>query len=316
MPAPEPNGFGSETPVADGRAPLRDGLRPLRPLRTRVTVDVHAHTSYSDGSGIPLMVEAAEAAGLDGVGFTDHCSLSEAWRDERLLWNRNFDRTHERRREALAIAADRTDLTLYDAVEMDYEPGLEPAIGEFLDGAGFDYAAGSVHYVAGKQVFPFESFADASDAERRAFVDDYYDAVVSLVESELFDVLAHADLVENHPALRGLTTDAHRERVAAACADSRTVPEINAGRAGDRGEFDLFHPTEPLVAAFRERGVRFVVGTDSHDPDDFADRVPRLERCLDETGIEPLPVEDVVGGPAGGSSPAAEPGSSDPSEAS
>jgi len=78
-----------------GDAPLvvpraRDGLRPLRPLSVRVTVDVHAHTSYSDGSGIPLMVDAAEAAGLDAVGFADHCSLSEAWRDERLLWNRNF----------------------------------------------------------------------------------------------------------------------------------------------------------------------------------------------------------------------------------
>ena len=277
-----------------------------------MTVDVHAHTSYSDGSGIPLMVDAAEAAGLDAVGFTDHCSLSEAWRDERLLWNRNFDRTYARRREALALAADRTDLTLYDAVEMDYEPGLEPAIGEFLAEADFDYAVGSVHYVAGKQVFPFESFDGASDADRRAFVDDYYDAVVSLVESELFDVLAHVDLVENHPALRGLTTDAHRERVAAACADSRTVPEINAGRAGDRGEFDLFHPTEPFLEAFRERGVRFVVGTDSHDPEDFGDRAPRLERYLAEAGIEPLPVEAVLGDSDGGFPPAAESG---PSEA-
>ncbi|MFC7186441.1 PHP domain-containing protein [Halorubrum yunnanense] len=280
-----------------------------------MTVDVHAHTSYSDGSGIPLMVDAAEAAGLDAVGFADHCSLSEAWRDERLLWNRNFDRTHGRRREALATAADPADLTLYDAVEMDYEPELEGAIREFLADAGFDYAVGSVHYVAGKQVFPFESFADASDAERRAFVDDYYDAVVSLVESELFEVLAHADLVENHPALNGLTTAAHRERVAAACADSRTVPEINAGRAGDRGEFDLFHPTDPFVAAFRDRGVRFVVGTDSHDPEDFADRVPRLERYLDETGIEPLAVEEVVGGSPGDSLSTPETGPPDPSEA-
>ncbi|MFW6316986.1 MAG: PHP domain-containing protein [Halorubrum sp.] len=280
-----------------------------------MTVDVHAHTSYSDGSGIPLMVDAAEAAGLDAVGFTDHCSLSEAWRDERLLWNRNFDRTYVRRRTALSIVADRTDLAIYDAVEMDYERELEAAIAGFLDEAGFDYAIGSVHYVAGRQVFPFESFADASDAERRAFVDDYYDAVVSLVESELFDVLAHADLIENHPALRGLTTDAHRGRVAAACADSRTVPEINAGRAGDRGEFDLFHPTEPLLEAFRDRDVEFVVGTDSHDPADFADRVPRLERFLDETGIEPLAVEEILGD-SGGDRPDAPAGPSDPSEVS
>ena len=257
------------------------------------------------------MVDAAEAAGLDAVGFADHCNLSEAWRDERLLWNRNFDRTYARRREALAIAGDRTDLTLYDAVEMDYEPELEAAIDAFLSDAHFDYAIGSVHYVAGRQVFPFESFDDASEADRRAFVDDYYDAVVDLVESELFDVLAHVDLVENHPALNGLTTAAHRERVAAACADSRTVPEINAGRAGDRGDFDLFHPTEPFFDAFRDRGVRFVLGTDSHDPEDFADRVPRLERYIDETGIEPLGVESIVDGPADGAPGSPAPGPSD-----
>ena len=261
-----------------------------------MTADVHAHTSYSDGSGIPLMVEAAEAAGLDAVGFADHCNLSETWRDERLLWNRNFDCTYARRREALGIVAERTDVTLYDAVEMDYEPELEATIGAFLDTADFDYAIGSVHYVSGKQVFPFESFADVSEAGRQAFVEEYYDAVVSLVESELFDVLAHADLVENHPALRGLTTAAQRDRVAAACAESRTVPEINAGRTGDRGEFDLFHPTELLVEAFRDHDVRFVVGTDAHDPADFDDRVPRLEQRLDAAGIDPLPLTSLLDG--------------------
>lgn len=293
-----------------------DGLTPVEALRSIVTVDIHTHTSYSDGSGIPLMLDAAESAGLDAVGFADHCSLSRAWRDERLLWNRNFDRTYTRRREAIGIADARTDLSVYDAVEMDYEPALEPAIEAFLDDAGFDYALGSVHYVAGKQVFPFESFTDVSDAERRAFVDDYYDAVVSLVDSELFDVLAHVDLVENHPALNGLTTDAHRERVAAACADSRTVPEINAGRAGERGEFDLFHPTEPFIRAFRDHGVRFVVGTDAHDPEDFADRVPLLERCLEEHGIEPLTGETLCAEADGDrSSIGSETGVSDPSEA-
>ncbi len=293
-----------------------DGLTPVEALRSIVTVDIHTHTSYSDGSGIPLMLDAAEAAGLDAVGFADHCSLSRTWRDERLLWNRNFDQTYTRRREAIGIADARTDLSVYDAVEMDYEPELEPEIEAFLADAGFDYALGSVHYVAGKQVFPFESFTDASDAERRAFVDEYYDAVVSLVDSELFDVLAHVDLVENHPALNGLTTDAHRERVAAACADSRTVPEINAGRAGKRGEFDLFHPTEPFIRVFRDHGVQFVAGTDAHNPEDFADRVPLLERCLEEQGIEPLEVETLCGEVDDDrSSTGSETGVSDPSEA-
>ena len=250
--------------------------------------DVHAHTSYSDGAGLPLMLDGAADAGLDAVGFADHCSLSEAWRDERLLWNRNFDRTFTRRREALAVVSERRDIRVYDAVEMDYERALEPEIDAFLDRAGFDYAVGSVHYVDGRQVFAFESFADADPAERRGFVDAYYDAVVSLVESELFGVVAHVDLVENHPDLRGLTTDDHRRRVADACATSRTVPEINAGRTGEKGTFDLFHPTDDLLDALLDRDVAVAVGTDAHEPDEFGRRVPRVESLLAERGVDPV----------------------------
>lgn len=258
-----------------------------------MNADVHAHTSYSDGGSIPRMLRGAADAGLDAVGFTDHCSLSEAWRDERLLWNRNFDRTYERRREALTLAERDHDVRTYDAVEVDYEPELEERIASFLDRAGFDYAIGSVHYVAGRQVFAFESFADADPAERRRFVDAYYDAVVSLVESELFAVVAHVDLIENHPDLRGLTTATHRRRVVEACANSRTIPEINAGRTGQKGSFDQFHPNEALLDRLLERDVAVTVGTDAHDPDDFERRVPRLERLLSDRGIDPVGPADL-----------------------
>ena len=241
------------------------------------------------------MVDAAANAGLDAIGFTDHCGVGSARREERLLWNRNFDQTYKRRREALAVAAaQEPELTVYDGVEMDYAPEAAEAIESFLETAGFDYAIGSVHYVDGRHAFPFESFADESDAERDAFVDTYYDAVVSLAESGLFDVLAHVDLIEDHPALRGRTTETHRQRVAAACAETGIVPEINAGRTGDRGEFDELHPAVPFVETFRDHGVRFVIGTDAHDPDDFTGRLDRLEQFLDTAGIEPCSLSAVV----------------------
>jgi len=39
--------------------------------------DYHVHSSYSDGSDIERMVERAVELGLDGVGFADHCLLSQ-----------------------------------------------------------------------------------------------------------------------------------------------------------------------------------------------------------------------------------------------
>ncbi|PSQ17373.1 histidinol-phosphatase [Halobacteriales archaeon QS_8_69_26] len=250
--------------------------------------DYHAHSGYSDGAALPRMVAGAAEAGLEAVGFADHCSLTEEWYDEKVVWNRNFDLTHERRRDALGILGERHDLTIYDAVEVDYEPRLEAEIGRFLDGAGFDYALGSVHYVDGREVFPRDSFADESEADRRSFVDTYYDAVVSLVESELFDVVAHLDLVENHPDLHGLTTDDHRRRVTDALADSRTVPELNAGRVGESGDYDRLHPDLEFLDHLVDRGVAVTVGTDSHGPEHFGDRAAALDRVLDDRGIDPV----------------------------
>lgn len=251
--------------------------------------DFHAHTNYSDGTVVDEMLEAAAAAGLDGIGFVDHCNLTTdpAARRERAKWDRNFDRTYDRRQGYLAAVRDRTDLRIYDAVEVDYEPSpeTEAAIEEFLAGAQFDYAVGSVHYVGEREVFPRQTFDTAE--QRVTFVDDYYEALVSLVESELFDVLAHPDLIEAHPQLRGIADRNHYERLADALAGSRTLPEINAGHVGrEGGDCDGFHPGADLLEVLLERGVEFTVGTDSHEPGDFSSRVPALRDFFEDGSID------------------------------
>jgi len=252
--------------------------------------DFHVHSNYSDGTVVDRMLAAAEEAGLDGVGFADHCNLTTdpAVRRERAKFHRNFDLTHGRRRAYLASVAERYDLSVYDAVEVDYEPdgGTEAAIREFLDGAGFDYAIGSVHYVGEREVFPRQSFGSASAAAD--FVADYYEALVALVESELFDVVAHVDVIEAHPELRGIADREQFDRLAGALADSRTVPEINAGHVGDHGEYDGFHPGDRLLETLLERGVELTTGSDAHEPGNFDTRVPALRDRLSEWGIEPV----------------------------
>jgi histidinol-phosphatase (PHP family) len=194
--------------------------------------DYHVHSNYSDGSFLHQMAEAAADAGVEGVGFADHCNVSdsEEMRESKFLAGFNLDQTYPRRREAIEELCDRVDVEVYDAVEVDYEPGQEDRIREFLDEANFDYALESVHYLdrgdefdAGEESDGSEEFdasgesdrseesngserfvtiGDESHAEslspdeRRAFVDDYYDAVEALIRSELFDVVAHLDFFE------------------------------------------------------------------------------------------------------------------------
>jgi len=219
--------------------------------------DYHVHSNYSDGSFLFRMVAAAEDAGLDGVGIADHCMLpvSQRQRRSRNAVGFTLDATHERRREAIDSLGEGRDIDVYDAVEMDYDPRGEAEIDDFLAEAGFDYAVGSVHSVDDTFVQWDGEFADMDEGELDAFVDDYYDALVDLVESELFAIAAHPDLIERTESLRGRSTVDHYRRVADALADSRTVPELNAGRVGESGDYDRLHPDLEFLDYLVDRGI-------------------------------------------------------------
>ena len=253
--------------------------------------DYHTHSTYSDGSFLWSMARAAEQAGFEGIGFADHCNVSLDPKQEarKKTMGFNLDATYERRRDGIETVRERFDIRVFDAVEMDYDPEDETAIREFLDEAAFDYAIGSVHYLDGVNVHVQPYFEGKSEAERRELVDQYFDKLVALAESELFDVAAHPDLFERTPALRGLATREQYERAAEAFVNSRTVPEVNAGRA--LREYGEFHPNPTFLDVLAEYDVELTAGTDSHDPEDVGPRKEAIEGVLAERGLEAVELD-------------------------
>lgn len=247
--------------------------------------DYHVHSSYSDGEFLGRMVRAAVEAGLEGVGFADHCNVSEREEIRRLTYEFGFnlDLTGERRREAIEGLREEYDLRIFDAVEVDYDPRDGSEIRAFLDEADFEYAVGSVHELRGRNVH-WDYFADLSESEQRAAVEEYFEKVVALAESGLFDVAAHLDLVERNPALRGYATEDQYREVAAALAETGTITEINAGRIGR--EYGEFHPSPEFRTVLAEYDVPVVGGTDAHRPEDLRERAPRVEQALEAVELE------------------------------
>jgi len=247
--------------------------------------DYHVHSNYSDGVFMGRMVRAAADAGLDGVGFADHCNVSEREHLQRYKrrFGFNLDVTYERRRTAIEEYAAEYDLRVFDAVEVDYHPADEERIRSFLDEADFEYAVGSVHEIDEANVH-WDYFADLGEDERRGAVDEYFDHLVALVESELFDVVAHPDIIERNPALRGYATEDHYHTVAAALSDASAVPEINAGRI-DR-EYGQFHPNPSFLTVLAEHDVPVTLGTDAHSPDELRERVSRLRERASDAPVE------------------------------
>jgi len=252
--------------------------------------DIHTHTRFSDGSELSSMIEAAEQASLDGIGLTDHCILTDDdfGRHEQF----DLDDTYDQRRKRIEAARTQTDLRVYDAVEMSYVPDDTERIESFLTTAGFEYAIGSVHFAAGYDYTADVQYIDATDEQRREAVACYYDALVELIDSELFDIVAHVDLPERLETLRGYSRPHDYERVAAALADSRTVPEINAGRV--TGSLGRPHPNPDMLSQFTEYGVTFGLGTDSHTPDEITTRVPKLRELVDQSDINVVRISELV----------------------
>ncbi len=243
------------------------------------THDLHTHTTFSDGADLRAMVGAAERAGHGGIGLADHCILWDDPFGRRARFD--FSETYEDRRAVIAEVREEADVAVYDAVEVTYAPDREADIARFLDRADFDYAIGSVHVLPEYDVTRPGPFVGLPPAEKRRVVDRYFDWQVALVESGLFDVVGHLDLPERAPPLQGVATRGHYDRVAAALADSDTLPELNAGRSL---RLDVFHPNPEHLDAFSDVGVPFVFGSDSHRPHEVRprhDAVRALQRRHD-----------------------------------
>ena len=252
--------------------------------------DYHTHSTYSDGRFLSSMVQAADKAGLAGIGFADHCNVSnrEGMQAAKRDLGFNLDLTYERRRKAIETLRERVDIAIYDAVEMDYDSRDEDAIATFLDEAAFDYSIGSIHGLDGVNIHVESYFAEKSADERHTLVDRYFEKLVSLVDAELFDIAAHPDLIERNPALRGIADEEHYRKAAAAFERSQTVPEINAGRV--LSEYGEFHPAPDFFDILTETNVAMTVGTDSHRPTEIDDRTDRIDALLDDHEISPAEI--------------------------
>ncbi len=250
--------------------------------------DLHAHSNYSDGSPLWRMVAAAEKAGLDSIGFADHCTLSgdEAFRQHRRVNGFALDVTVDRRRDAIATLRDETGMAIHDAVEVDFLPGETDRIRSFLDGQPFDYTLGSVHHIGTDHIMDPRPFRGMSVEEKRAVIDRYVDRYREMAMSGLFDIVAHIDVFERNPELRGVATDEHRDGLVAAVVDAGAVTEVNAGRVlGALGEM---HPAPAMLERLREADVPVTVGSDAHRPGELVDRASVLDRFVAEHGIDPV----------------------------
>ena len=236
----------------------------------------HTHTVWCDGEDEPeAVILSAIEKGFDEIGFSSHCTypddsactvpsakLADYCADIRAL-----------------SAKDSVRIRVLCGIEADYIPGsTDPSRARYAAFAP-DYIIGSVHYVIasdGVRV-PVDHtpplLRDGIDAHFRgdaeAYIRAYFAQEREMVRMFDFDVVGHPDLVrkfnvkfpyfdENAQWYRdeiSLTADA--------IAASGKYVEVNTG-AISRGWLDDAYPSATFRALLRERGVKFILSSDSH----------------------------------------------------
>lgn len=261
-------------------------------------VDYHLHLrGPSNGREGPVelsvdaverFVEAAEARGVDEIGFTEHMYY---FRQLRKLLDHPYQQAkpaHDLDDYCAAVAEGKErGLPVKLGLEVDWLPGREAEIAEILAPYPWDYLLGSVHLVEGEAVDLEPGVWGRLPVEE--VWSRYFAALGDLAGSGLVDVLAHPDLVKifgrRPPPER---VEALHEEAAEAVAAAGVAVELST--AGLRKPVGELYPDADLLARFRARGAGATLASDAHVAGDVGrDFEAGLER-LRAAGYETVTV--------------------------
>lgn len=222
----------------------------------------HTHSSFCDGSATPeQMVVAAIEKGFSELGFSSHSDMVK----DLAAYKAEIRRLAEKYRGRIRILC---------GIEAEYDTGFRRG--------DLDYVIGSTHYLVAPDGFRFafdhtpkilaDGIREHFRGDSAAFVRAYFAQEREMIEGYDCDIIGHVDLVRKfnakHPYFDETASWYVDElvRTADAVAASGKIVEVNTG-AISRGWMDDAYPSAQMRALLRERGVRFILSSDSHAPD-------------------------------------------------
>jgi histidinol-phosphatase (PHP family) len=245
--------------------------------------DYHIHSTFSDGKAHPEdYIAAAKYAGLKEMGFSEHLNLFR----ESQEWCMPVTILPEYLNYIKSLARHEKEIIIRTGLEVDFFPGKSKEIYEFLRPLKLDYIIGSVHYMGEVSVDSSADFYNGKDTDR--LYEDYFELLFEAVESGIFDILAHADLIRiygHQPA--GNPGHLYR-KLARKMKMHEVAIELNTnGRNRPLGDF---YPDRRYLDIFNDEGVSICVNSDSHLPIRVGQYFDEAYFLLKESGFNEMAV--------------------------
>ncbi|ABO51087.1 histidinol phosphate phosphatase HisJ family [Desulforamulus reducens MI-1] len=223
--------------------------------------------------------EQAQQVGIKDWGISEH-----AYRfieTKHIFWNNWVEPRQTEKMDDyqnMIFRARAEGIKVKFGIEIDFFPGKEKEIKEFIDRYPFDYVIGSVHWIDQWGI----DLSEMKEEWERRRVEDvwlaYFDRIESLIESNLFDIAAHLDLAKIFsyiPTNQEFLQEQYN-RIARVLAKRGTCIEIST--AGLRKPVGEIYPHPLLLETCFGQGVPIVINSDAHCPEDVG---ADYERALD-----------------------------------
>ena len=227
------------------------------------TEDYHIHTKRcKHATGEPeAYVEQAIRLGLKEIAFTDHIPLPNG-----------FDRAHRMDlneldayvNDVLNLQKRYSEIRIRLGIEADFIDGFESFLQKTLTDYPFEIIILSVHFLAhwpkGQWVFKY----DFPDKTIKEIYSEYLQAVKRGIETGLFNVVGHLDLIKRPGASLLKHNEAEVREVLMAAKAKNMAVEINT--SGLRKAIGETYPHLSFLPLIAEYGLAVTLGSDAHAP--------------------------------------------------
>jgi histidinol-phosphatase (PHP family) len=179
------------------------------------------------------------------------------------------------------------DMKIRLGLEVDYIPGREEHIRQISKQYDFDYIIGSVHFIDGWGFDhpDFRHLFDEKDID--TIYRRYFELVQMAVESGLFDIVGHLDLIKiwgHRPLQYNMPT--YLEPLLNSIKAAGMVIEINS--AGLRKPVKEIYPAREIVDLIGAKDIAVTLGSDAHHPRELGTGLREASSMLINAGFHHL----------------------------
>lgn len=225
--------------------------------------DYHIHTKASpDAKGnMEECVEEAGKVGLDEIGFSEHLLLQHP-----MCRSDPFVQLLPIYVKGFFDFKEKSEFPIKLGIEVDFFPDEVGRIRGLIQNYPFDYVIGSVHVIDNWVIDDPSEMAEYSRRDALQVYEEYFNLVKRLIVSELFDILAHPDLVKIFGARPSNDFSRILVETAEIMAESDMCVEINT--RGLRRPCQEMYPSEVFLRILHKHDVPIIFGSDAHEPSD------------------------------------------------